>query len=102
MFWNDTKSQNNDKTCNEMIQNPKKMMIHVMKWNKIQKYAVGKMEWNRYGIVWNLGTMCILIYNIESLYKYQYIQNYYILWSGRAYNLKGAYCTVNSLITGSI
>lgn len=26
--------------------------------DKFQKYAMGKMEWNKYGIVWNLGTIC--------------------------------------------
>lgn len=42
MFWNDTKSQNNDKTCNEMIQNPKIMMIHVMKSKQNPKICSGK------------------------------------------------------------
>lgn len=78
------------------------MIIYVLTWYKFPIYAMGKMEWNRYEITWILGTMCILIYNIKSLYTYKYIQNYYILWSGRAPNIKGGYCKVHSLITGSI
>lgn len=73
------------------------MIIYVLTWYKFPIYAMGKMEWNRYEITWILGTMCILIYNIKSLYTYKYIQNYYILWSGRAPNIKGGYCKVDLL-----
>lgn len=49
------------------------MIIYVLIWYKFLIYVMGKMEWNRYEIMWIFGIMCILIYNIKSLYIYKYI-----------------------------